>query len=113
MQVANECGKVADTVVVDAENCDCIITVPNAFSPNGDSKNDQFIPVHDCDFVTYELAIFNRWGEQIFVTTDSNTGWDGIYKGKLLEVNTYIYILTYSLDDGVVRRLPGTVILIH
>lgn len=52
--------------------------VPNAFTPDGDGKNDIFIPVlNNFDEESYEMLIFNRWGQLIFSTEDIFTGWDG------------------------------------
>jgi gliding motility-associated-like protein len=61
---------------------DIIYYVPNAFTPNGDGTNDIFLPVltSGIDLTTdYEFSIFNRWGEQVFMTTDPLQGWDGFY----------------------------------
>ena len=66
--------------VVDETSCNCTVYVPNAFTPNGNSRNDLFQPVYDCDFSDYKLKIFNRWGQLVFETDDSTIGWDGTYK---------------------------------
>jgi gliding motility-associated-like protein len=61
---------------------DIIYYVPNAFTPNGDGTNDIFLPVltSGIDLTTdYEFSIYNRWGEQVFMTTDPLQGWDGFY----------------------------------
>lgn len=73
--------------------------VPNAFTPNSDGKNEVFKPEGILgDNVTYEMSIFNRWGERIFNTTDFNSGWDGSFKGKESCPND-VYIYKIVLTD--------------
>jgi len=89
------------------------ITVPNAFTPNGDGINDIFKPVMITEiFSTYSLMIFNRWGEKIFETNDPATGWAGID----CPVGTYIWILEYGFienEDGAVQTEKGVVTLLR
>jgi len=55
-----------------------VIYAPNTFTPNGDGSNDVFIPISSgLDAATYELFIYDRWGDQIFHTSNINEGWDG------------------------------------
>lgn len=68
------------------------IYVPNAFTPNGDGINDYFLPILNAEDPTeYELRIFNRWGEQIFAVENPSLGWDGSYKGQLVEEGVYVW----------------------
>ena len=68
------------------------IYLPNAFTPNGDGLNDIFrgIPVGIKQF--HFLKIFNRYGEQVFQTTDYNNGWDGFWKGQKQSPGVYVVI---------------------
>ncbi len=71
-----------------------IISIPNAFSPNGDEKNDLFelfIPNMDAEVQTFQ--IFDRWGELLH--DDPTTGWDGQFRGKDQPVGTYVYLVEY------------------
>ncbi len=71
-----------------------IVSVPNAFSPNGDTKNDifeYFVPNMDAEIQTFQ--VFDRWGKLLH--DDPTAGWDGIYKGKEQPVGTYVYVLEY------------------
>ena len=69
---------------------------PNSFSPNGDSKNEIFLPVISGHLDgTYILTIYNRWGEQIFQTTDPNQGWDGTKEGSLVQDGVYVWKINY------------------
>ena len=64
--------------------------IPNAFTPNGDGKNDKFY-VYGYNIIDFKLYIFNRWGELIFTSYDINEGWNGIYNGDLVQIDTYVY----------------------
>ena len=66
--------------------------VPNSFTPNGDGVNDLFFPSGEgIDMSQYTMQIFDRWGELIYSTSDASQGWDGTYKGKALETNTFVW----------------------
>jgi gliding motility-associated-like protein len=71
---------------------DCILAVPNAFSPNGDGHND-ILYARGEGFIEMELMIFNRIGELVFDTKDNSVGWDGTFKGKRQPVDVYVYLL--------------------
>ena len=73
------------------------IHLPNAFSPNGDNKNEVFKPIGIPFPFKYQMEVFNRWGELLFVTNDINVGWDGTYMGN--DVTEGIYIYKISLVD--------------
>ncbi|MBN8702575.1 MAG: gliding motility-associated C-terminal domain-containing protein [Bacteroidetes bacterium] len=72
-------------------NADALIFVPNSFSPNGDGLNDEFA-VSVWGITTYQLKIFNRWGELMFETNDPLKNWNGKdANGKLFQIDTYIW----------------------
>ena len=77
-----------DVIIYD----DFIIYVPNSFTPDNDGRNDVFLPVvSGHDPLTYEFFIFNRWGELIFETQNSGSGWDGTYKAVMSKEDTYVW----------------------
>ena len=84
--------------------------VPNSFTPNGDMKNDVFHPFAE-GVVDYELRIFNRWGELIFVCDDINIGWDGKVNGNDAPVGVYIYRINYSNGFNKKKIITGDVTL--
>lgn len=96
VQLENECGFASDTLQVDLGKCQCAIYVPNAFSPNNDGVNDFFSPFYACNFDSYKLIIFTRWGEKVFETTDRTLAWDGRFRGKELSIGMYVYQLQYT-----------------
>jgi gliding motility-associated-like protein len=76
---------------------DPLVYIPNAFIVNG--ENPIFLPVVSLyEFDSYELNIYNRWGEVIFTTNDSQEGWDGRdANGDLKSEGVYVYVL--SIED--------------
>lgn len=91
--------------------------LPNAFSPNEDTKNDIFIPiiknVSISEIQDYRLLIYNRWGQLVFKTDDVNFGWDGLHQGEKAPINTYYYVCTYRSPNGSDVSLRGDVTLIR
>ena len=99
------------------------IIFPNAFTPNpsgpsggyydpNDFSNDVFHPVFK-GVVEYELQIFNRWGELIFVSKDPNIGWDGYYRGKLCKQDVYVWKVKAKFSNGEVIEKVGDVTLLR
>lgn len=81
------------TVKVMAVACkEPFIYVPNAFSPNGDGENDV---LYVRSAVTSEILfrVFDRWGELVFETRSMSSGWDGTFRGKQVDPDTYDYYL--------------------
>ncbi len=112
----NFCGSVTDEVKVTLRDCHCIAFVPNAFTPNSDGNNDEFKVAFNCNVVYYLLQVYNRWGEKVFESHNYLEGWDGTYKGKQQPAGVYVYLLTYSGDEGAATRtynLKGSVTYIH
>jgi gliding motility-associated-like protein len=87
--------------------------IPNAFTPNGDGHNDRFrfIPVGIVDYKYFR--IYNRWGVEIYSSTDFRSGWDGYYKGMPAPIDTYIWILQGVDYNGKEITKKGTVTLIR
>ncbi len=84
-----------DTVLITVKDVVCsepYVYVPNAFTPNIDSKNDIMYVRSDIISSLY-FAIYDRWGEKIFETTDINKGWDGTYKGRKCDPAVYVYYI--------------------
>ncbi len=100
LTIENECGSASDEIDVSYYSCDgCPVFVPNAFSPDGNYTNDVFEVHSPCPFVSYQLQIFDRWGSQVFGTTDPAAGWDGRLKGQVCQIGMYVYRLDYAWID--------------
>jgi gliding motility-associated-like protein len=90
--------------------------MPNAFSPNGDGRNDFFIGRGLTDGMKdFRLIILNRWGEQIFETEDPQRGWDGTYPGsdRIAPPGVYVWLLTYADSRGNRFELKGFATLLQ
>ncbi len=69
--------------------------LPTAFSPNEDGNNDTFraYPAPGLEWQSFNLMVFDRWGNQLFESNDPLLGWDGIFKGSLMNTGLYVYHL--------------------
>ena len=76
-----------------------IIYIPNVFTPD-DNKFNDFFSIQVSNVYSYELNIYNRWGEMIKVITLDNPTWDGTYKGKLCPDGAYTYTIRYTDFEG-------------
>jgi len=85
------------------------IEVPNAFSPNGDGTNDRWEIPNLADYPGAKVEIFNRWGQQVYLSYGYNRPWDGTHLGKPLPLATYYYIIT--LNNGF-KPVTGSVTII-
>ncbi len=88
--------------------------VPNAFSPNGDNRNDYFLPKGvGINTDTWYMRIYDRWGRTVFVSTDINQPWDGEY--HLEDINktptgVFAYYITFKTNAGLKMEYYGHVI---
>ena len=91
------------------------ILVPNSFTPNGDGLNDQFVPIVDgLDMDSYEFRVFNRWGEELFLSTVPGEGWDGNYKGAPAQLGVYVWqVIAQDSMGGETDRKQGHVTLVR
>jgi len=88
------------------------IFIPNAFTPNGDNKND-FLFLRSNMIYDFSLKIFNRWGELIFETSDLNKGWDGTYKGKNCPPGVFVFYLDVVCHNKQIFKKKGNITLIR
>ena len=102
------------------------ILIANAFSPSlvgpssngsvtgGNLNNDIFLPLFDSDRVSsFQMLIFNKWGELLFESTSKENGWDGYYNGILVQQDVYVYRLSVEFDTGDKETRVGDVTLIR
>jgi len=112
---ANGCAD-KDTAYISAGTiaCETIIPavyIPNAFSPNGDGNNDVLF-VRGQGISILELRIYDRWGEKVFETTELSNGWDGTFKGKMMDQGVFVYTMYVQFTDGTVKDDKGNISLI-
>ncbi len=87
--------------------------IPTAFSPNGDGKNDVFRVGNLTFQKLLEFRVFNRWGEEVFSTTDPKEGWNGQWKGLEQPMGVYHYLIRLSYPKGEERMFKGGVTLVR
>ena len=93
-----------------------VIYVPNAFTPNGDGVNDVFYPQGmGIDTETFELWIFDRWGNLVFNTNDFYKSWDGKPNGKeeVVMQDVYVWKITVKTFDGTKKNIIGHVSVVR
>lgn len=104
---ANGCTS-ADTVVVTVDMECGEVFIPNAFSPNNDGNNELECVYGNCIQIM-EFAIFDRWGNKVFFTTDPKQCWDGTFKGKVLNTGVFDYYMKATLYDGSEVKRQGNI----
>jgi gliding motility-associated-like protein len=88
------------------------IFVPNVFSPNNDGKND-YLFVFGNYIASFEMHIFNQWGQQMITITDQKVGWDGKFRGSPQPVGVYVYVLKGVTTDGRQVNKKGSITLVR
>lgn len=97
------------TVEVIQPNCDeSDIFVPNAFTPNGDDFNDTFKV--ESNFIDEQrLLIYDRWGEEVFFSTEKDAEWDGTFKGQPVTNDVYGFRLEIVCINGFEYSTQGNI----
>jgi gliding motility-associated-like protein len=112
VNVSNNCGSAQAQIAI-VEN-KCGIYFPSAFTPNKDGKNDLFKILHPPDLSSYELSIFNRWGQKVFETRDYTKGWDGTVNGQVQDTGVFVWFCKYKkINSPLNGEISGTVLLIR
>lgn len=86
--------------------------MPNAFTPNGDGKNDVFRIPPGTSLKLKEFSIYDEWGTKVFSTENISKGWNGAISGKQQKTGVYVYIIEGSNENGRIF-LKGSFILIR
>ncbi len=103
-----------DTVIVE-NRCAPKLYVPNAFTPEQEGEN-KVHTLFGYNIGSFELLIFNRWGEVIYESKDFHQPWDGYYRNELMPSGSYPWIIKYSgnnPDNTSVHQLEGKVVLVR
>lgn len=106
------CKDTATRVIRKLKNC--LIAVPNAFSPNGDGKNDFLYPLNALKADNLEFKVYNRTGQLVFATKDWTKKWNGRVNGLLQDTGVFAWILSYTDHDTGNKILKkGTTLLLR
>jgi len=110
----NGCGLDTLTSVVTFGACACNLIMPNAFTPNGDGRNDVFLPLNFCKMTSYKVTIYDRFGVLIYQSENPELGWDGTFNGKPAFPGNYVWMVSYvtaGAKQPVIKK--GNLVLIR
>lgn len=95
-----ECAKVESKRVRSSDifcaSIDCDVEFGNVFSPNGDGVNDLFRITSDCDVYSFDMSIYNRWGQLVNFSRNVAYGWDGFINGEPAAEGVYYFVVEYK-----------------
>jgi gliding motility-associated-like protein len=112
VEAFNTCGSDVEDVFVKVNECSEEVLVPNAFTPDGNGLNDVLKSRAYFRIDSFELRIYNRWGQELFQTKNILKGWDGTYKGNRSDAGQYIWKMFYTRNNQPFNR-KGTLQLIR
>lgn len=98
------------------ESGDTISTLfaPNSVTPDGDGRNDLFkVVVTGFQVNTFEISIFDSYQTNVFISDDINSGWDGMYKGQMLQNGLYRYTIDYTAVNGHAIHFENEIMLLR
>lgn len=99
------------TVPTNPKACITVVTIPNAFSPNGDNTNDVWI-IRDSElYPDIKVKVINQWGQTVFSSTGYTQPWDGTFNGHNVSGGTYYYEVNLHSDDD--KPFSGTLTVIR
>ena len=92
--------------------------IPNAFTPNGDGKNDQFRVIGLYKNIDFRMYIYDRWGTAVFESDNIDQGWDGISNGQVCPADSYVWMVQINfLGQDIITqgdvKFKGTVTLVR
>ena len=111
--ISNSCGIVQSSKKINFEQCSADIYVPSAFTPNGDGLNDIFRAKYFQVPISFNMKIYNRFGQVVFSTTNPSQGWDGAINSFIQPNGTYVWFIDYINHNNVHALKKGTVTLIR
>ena len=112
LKITNEVGCEAikiDTLIIEKGYK---LTMPSAFTPNGDALNDVFKASHE-NIIQTTLQLYNKYGALVFESTDLNAEWNGDLKDTPLPQDSYLYVIEYVAESGVARTERGRFTLLR
>lgn len=89
------------------------VEIPSAFTPNGDGYNDVWVLAGMDKFPNAIVQVFNRWGQEVFISYGYAKPWDGAKNGKDSPVGTYYYTIEFNDPTSAIPRLNGDVSIIR
>jgi len=112
LEVTTTAGCVGVDSIYVEEKCLDDVVFPNSFTPNDDGMNDIF-RAYGTGVASFEMQLYDRWGEKIFQSSSIDDGWNGTYFFHRVHDGIYICVVTYSMDGVNIRTKKGMVALIR
>lgn len=113
MTVYDEYGcEASSSKYISVQPC-CEVYFPNAFTPNGDGRNDIFRPIAHGHHGYRLFKVINRWGQTVFSTDNEVPNWDGNFQGVAQDPGVYFYFVRFECVDGKIVEQSGDVTLIR
>ncbi len=112
-ETADGCRDTTAPFEVPVRRC---IVFPNAFTPDGDGHNDHFggpIAFGEDNFEVLDLRIFNRWGQQVFASSPTQSAWDGRINGQPAPGEVYVYFAVVRFANGEEQTFKGDITLLR
>ena len=103
------------TVVIEVKNLECTeqeVFIPTGISPNEDGVNDQLCVFGKECITSFELKIYDRWGNELYQSTNKDACWNGTYEGIILDNTVFVYQLEAILTTKEVITQKGNISLI-
>lgn len=109
LTVSRDGCSVTDSVRITAKDCRYGVELPNVFTPNGDGSNQVFAPILMEGVSDLSFTIYNRWGQEVYQTSQPALGWDGRNPtGEPVPAGTYFWVLRHTPVHA-----PETVVVTH
>jgi gliding motility-associated-like protein len=97
--------------------CQCQVFLPNAFSPNGDGKNEKLSLFSNCKMEMVHLRVFSRWGDLVYEEKSENPSWDGQFRGQKVKSGVFLvkieYVAKNENGEEVRGSLLGEVVIVE
>jgi gliding motility-associated-like protein len=112
LEASNAIGCVDDTCIDVQAIINPLVDVPTAFTPGRFGINSQ-VKVQGFGISKMQWTIYNRWGQKVYESDNTKSGWDGTFKGKLQPVDVYTYTLDVVFADGKKAKKTGDITLLR
>jgi gliding motility-associated-like protein len=103
----------SDTIQIYRKECLAGVYIPNAFTPGNDGKNDMFRAMVYGEAISFEMQVYNRYGQLVFASNDPYKGWDGRVNGTPANAGTFVWQCRYHLKGDEPKYQKGTVTLMR
>jgi gliding motility-associated-like protein len=111
VEAPGHCPATASITVTDT--CNGPLYAPNAFTPDGDGRNDRWLPLWR-GAAAVEVSVYDRWGERLATLDERSAGWDGTREGTPLPAGVYAWKgRTHDPRSGTTRDVSGHIVLIR